>query len=44
MKKKYRDLGLMNPEATKISLICKWIVKAMELGNLTFNAYLGIGW
>jgi hypothetical protein len=39
MKKKYWGLGSMDPEVTKISLICKWIVKAMEMGNLTFNPY-----
>lgn len=33
MKKKHRGLGLVDPEATKTSLLCKWIVKAMEPGE-----------
>lgn len=30
MKKKVGGLGLVDPEATKTSLLCKWIVKAMK--------------
>ena len=37
MKKKVGGLGLVDPEVAKISLMCKWIVKAMEPGDLTFN-------
>ena len=55
MKKKVGGLDLVDPEAAKISLMCKWIVKAMELGesNLqlmlryrltTFNPQRGRSW
>lgn len=30
MKRKNGGLGLVDPEAAKTSLMCKWIVKAME--------------
>lgn len=30
MKKKNGGLGLVDPEVAKTSLLCKWIVKAME--------------
>lgn len=30
MKKKYGGLGLVDPEAAKTNLLCKWIVGAME--------------
>jgi hypothetical protein len=30
LKKKYGGLGLVDPEAAKTSLLCKWIVRAME--------------
>lgn len=33
MKKKYGGLGLVDPKATKTSILCKWIVKAMEPGE-----------
>ena len=33
MKKKYKGLGLVDLEVAKISLLCKWIVKAMEPGE-----------
>lgn len=31
MKKKDDRFGLVDPEAAKTSLMCKWIVRAMEL-------------
>ena len=40
LKKKYGGLGLVDPEAAKISLLCKWIVKAMEPGNLNLQLIL----
>lgn len=33
LKKKYCGLGPENPEAAKTNLLCKWIIKAMELGE-----------
>ena len=33
MKYNYGRLGLVDLEATKTNLLCKWIVKAIELGE-----------
>lgn len=33
MKRKNGELGLVDPEVAKTSLLCKWIVKAMEPGE-----------
>lgn len=33
MKKKYGGLGLVDPEAAKTNFLCKWIIKAIELGE-----------
>jgi hypothetical protein len=38
MKKKYGSLGLVDPEAAKISILCKWIIQAMEPNK--FNVQL----
>ena len=40
LKKKYGGLGLVDPEATKISILCKWIVKAMEPGEANLQLML----
>ena len=40
MKKKNGGLGLVNPEAAKTSLLCKWIVKAMEPGESNLQLML----
>lgn len=40
MKKKYEGLDLVDPEVTKTSLFCKWIVKAMELGESNLQLML----
>ena len=40
MKKKYGGLGLVDLEAAKTSLLCKWIVKAMEPGESNFQLML----
>ena len=44
MKEKYRCLGLLEYEATEISILCMWIVKAMRLGVSTSNSSLHIDW
>ena len=40
LKKKYGGLGLVNPEAPKTSLLCKWIIKAMKSGESNFQLML----
>ena len=40
MKKKYGGLGLVDPETAKTSLLCKWIVKAIEPGESNFQLML----
>ena len=40
MKKKYERLGLIDPEVAKTSLLCKRIVKAMELGESNLQLML----
>ena len=40
MKKKNEGLGLVDPEAAKTSLFCKWIVKAMEPGESNLQLIL----
>ena len=40
MKKKYRGLGIVDPEAAKTSLLCKWVVKAMEPGESNLQLML----
>jgi hypothetical protein len=40
LKKKYGGLGLVDPEESKTSLLCKWIVKAMEPGESNLQLML----
>lgn len=40
MKKK-GGLGLVDPEATKDNLMCKWILKAMEPGESNLQLMIG---
>ena len=40
LKKKLGGLGLMDLETAKISLLCKWIVKAMETGESNLQLML----
>ena len=40
MKKKYGGLGLVDSEEAKISLLDKWIVKAMEPGESNLHLML----
>ena len=40
LKKKYRGLDLVDPEAAKTSLLCKWIVRAMEPGDSNLQVML----
>jgi hypothetical protein len=40
LKKKYGGLGLVDPEEAKTSLLCKWIVKAMEPGESNLQLML----
>ena len=40
LKKKYGGLGLVDPEAAKTSLLCKWIVRAMEPGESNLQLML----
>ena len=40
LKKKHGGLGLVDPETAKISLLCKWIVKAMEPGDSNLQLML----
>ena len=40
MRKKNGGLGLVDPEAAKSSLMCKWIVKAMEPGESNLQTML----
>ena len=40
LKKKYGGLGLVDPEAAKTSLLCKWIVRAMEPGESNLQLIL----
>lgn len=44
MQKKYGGLGLVDIEATKTNLPCKWVIKMMELGksNLQFMLRYGL--
>ena len=35
---------MVDPKVVKTSLLCKWIVKQWNQGNLTSNSWLGIGW
>lgn len=39
-EKKYGGLGLVDPEEAKTSLLCKWIVKAMEPGESNLQLML----
>ena len=43
MKKKNGGLGLVDPEATNTSLLCKWVVKAMEPGESNLQIMLRYG-
>ena len=38
---KYGGLELVDSETAKTNLLCKWVIKAMELGSPTFNSCLG---
>ena len=40
LTKRYGGLGLVDPEVTKISILCKWIVKAMEPGEFNLQLML----
>lgn len=40
MRKKHGGLGLVDPETAKTCLLCKWIVKAMELGESNLQLML----
>ena len=40
LKKKYGGLGLVDPEAAKNNLLCKWIVRAMEPGESNLQLML----
>ena len=40
MKKKYGELGLIDPKMAKTNLFTKWIVKAMEPGDSNFQLIL----
>ena len=40
LKKKNVGLGLMDPEAAKTNLLCKWVVKAMRLGESNLQLML----
>ena len=40
LKKKYGRLGLVDPEQAKTSLLCKWIVRAMEPGESNLQLML----
>jgi hypothetical protein len=40
LKKKEGGLGLVDPEAAKTSLLCKWVVKAMEPGESNLQLML----
>lgn len=40
LKKKYGGLGLVDPEEAKTSMLCKWIVKAMEPGESNLQVML----
>lgn len=43
MKKKYNGLGLMDLEAAKTNLLCKWIVKTKESGESNLQLMLRCG-
>ena len=40
LKKKFGGLGLVDPEVAKTSLLCKWIVKALEPGESNLQLML----
>lgn len=40
MKKKNEGLGLVDSKVAKISLLCKWIVKAVEPGESNLQLML----
>ncbi len=40
LKKKYGELGLIDPKMAKTNLLIKWIVKAMEPGDSNFQLIL----
>ena len=40
MRKKKGGLGLVDPDIAKTSLLCKWIIKAMEPGESNLQLML----
>ena len=44
LRKRDGGLGLVDPEEAKTSLLCKWIIKAMEPGSPICNLCYGTGW
>lgn len=40
MQKKHGGLGLVDPEVAQTNLLCKWIIKAMKLGESNLQLML----